>query len=225
MTELPDAVRAVHGPYRAVFELMFNGLGVELVDLPVHEGDTPSSLRDADAWIVTGSPASVFDDLGWIRTAEELVREAVRIEAPLVGICFGHQLVAQALGGCVERSAGGWALGAKVYDTVEPLPWFPEGNSRSTILAAHQDQVVRAPTDAAVWSTSSYCPIAGMTIGDRMWTLQGHPDFTPAMVAALGESERDHYGGGVVDQAIASLDQPLSNADVARAIIRFIGTP
>ncbi len=223
MTELPDAGLSVHGPYGVVFEMMFDGLDVELLDVPVHEGGTPDSLDDADVWIVTGSPASVYDDLDWIRTAEELVREAHRTGTPLVGICFGHQLVAQALGGRVERAEVGWGLGAQVYDTIAPLPWFPEGTGGVTVLASHQDQVVEAPSGATVWSTSAYCPVAGMTIGDRIWTLQGHPEFTPELVAALYDSRRERLGDAAVERAIASLDASLANRDIARAVVRFAG--
>lgn len=224
MTELPDAGLAVHGSYRTVFEMMFDGLDVDLLDVPVHEGETPGSLTDADVWIATGSPASVYDDVPWIRTGEELVRDALRSDVPLVGICFGHQLVAQALGGRVERAAGGWGLGAQAYDTIAPLPWFPEGDEGITVLASHQDQVVEAPADAVVWSTSPYCPIAGMTVGERIWTIQGHPEFTAPLVGALYDSRRERLGDDAVERAIASLDAPLANAAIARAVVRFAGS-
>ncbi len=223
MMELADAGRSVHGPYTTLFEMMFGGQTVDLLDVPVHEGATPVSLDECDVWIVTGSPASVYDDLEWIRTAEELVCDAMRTETPLVGICFGHQLVAQALGGRVEKVGVEWGLGAQSYETIERLGWFPQGDVTMTVLASHQDQVTVAPSDATVWSTAEYCPIAGMTIGTRLWTMQGHPEFTPELVRALYDSRRERLGDQAVDRARSTLDSPLSNAEVAQAIVRFAG--
>ena len=161
----------------------------------------------------------MYEDLDWIRTGEEIVRAALAAERPLVGICFGHQLVAQALGGRVEKAATGWGIGAQRYETVRPLPGI-EG--ATTLLASHQDQVVEIPTDATVWSTSDYCPVAGMMIGERMLTVQGHPEFTPALVSALYDSRRDRLGDAAVDAAKATLTTPLSNASFADAIVRLI---
>lgn len=221
MCELPDAGRAVHGGYVRLIGMLFDGDPVELLDVPVHEGATPSSLADADVWIATGSPASVYDDLAWIRTAEELVREAAATETPLVGICFGHQLVGQALGGRVAKARGGWGIGVQRYERTDARA--PLSEDTLTLIASHQDQVLDAPADAVVWSTAGYCPIAGMRIGERMWTVQGHPEFTPALAAAIYESRRDRIGGDAVDAAKQTLDAPLSNRRIARALLDLAG--
>ena len=159
MAELPDAAFSVAGPMTALYRQLFHGHAVEVLDVPVHEGATPASLADCDGWMISGSPASVYDDLDWIRTGEEIVRAAHAEERPLIGICFGHQLIAQAMGGRVEKSAGGWGVGARAYDVVRPLPHF-DGDT-ITLLASHQDQVVELPSEAIVWSSSDYCPVAG----------------------------------------------------------------
>jgi GMP synthase (glutamine-hydrolysing) len=220
MAELPDAALGVDGPMAGLYPKLFRPRTVEILDVPVHEGATPESLDDCDGWLISGSPASVYEDLEWIRTGEEIVRTALAEERPLVGICFGHQLVAQALGGRVEKAAGGWGIGAQRYETVQRLPYL-DGDT-VTLLASHQDQVVEVPTDATVWSTSDYCPIAGMTIGERMLTVQGHPEYSPALVSALYESRRDRLGDAAVDAAKATLTTPLSNATFAEAILRLI---
>ena len=163
MDDLPERAVPVRGDYPALYNHLFRDLDVELVTVAVHQGQTPTSIRECDGWIVGGSRYSVYDDLEWIRTTEEIVRVAVATEHPIVGICFGHQLMAQALGGRTEQV--GWGVGARHYDTIEPLAWFPEGEQRTTLLASHQDQVVELPAGATVWSASDYCPIAGMTIG------------------------------------------------------------
>lgn len=220
MAELPDAALGVAGPMTGLYRRLFHGHAVEVLDVPVHEGATPASLADCDAWMISGSPASVYDDLDWIRTGEEIVRAAHAEERPLIGICFGHQLIAQALGGRVEKSADGWGVGARSYDVVRPLPHF-HGDT-ITLLASHQDQVVELPSDAHVWSSSDYCPVAGFTIGERLVTVQGHPEYTPSLVAALYESRRERIGDETVDAALASLVTPLSNDAFADAVVHLI---
>ncbi len=217
MCELPEASLSVHGPYLRLFEMMFDGRDVELLDVPVHLGDVPASLADADVWIATGSPASVYDDLPWIATGEELVRSAVAAERPFVGICFGHQLVAQALGGRVERASVGWGIGIRDYSTVAAVPGLRLPDTVSAI-ASHQDQVVVAPADAVVWSTSDYCPNAGLAVGERMWTMQGHPEFTPQLAQAIYASRRSVIGEHAVDHAMTTLTRPLSNRSIADVI-------
>jgi GMP synthase (glutamine-hydrolysing) len=219
-TEFPDATRAVHGPYATLFELFFHDQPVELVDVPIHDGATPGSLADCDGWVISGSPASVYEDHEWIRTGEEIVRTALAEERAIVGICFGHQLIAQALGGRVEKAEVGWGIGAQRYDTVRPLPYLD--GPTTTLLASHHDQVVELPTDATVWSSAEYCPNAGFTVGERMLTMQGHPEFTPSLVSALYDSRRDRLGDAAVETALASLDTPLSNDEVAAAIVQLI---
>jgi GMP synthase-like glutamine amidotransferase len=220
MDDLPEHAVPVRGDYPALYDHLFRDVDAELVTVAIHRGQTPTSIRDCDGWIVGGSRYSVYDDLEWIRTTEEIVRVAVATEHPIVGICFGHQLMAQALGGRTEQV--GWGVGARHYDTIEPLAWFPEGEQRTTLLASHQDQVVELPAGATVWSASDYCPIAGMTIGARAWSMQGHPEFTPDVCDVLYESRRHLLGDPAVDAAKRSLSTPLSNAGIAEAIVRFI---
>jgi GMP synthase-like glutamine amidotransferase len=220
--DLPEHAVPVRGDYPALYDHMFRGLPVDFVDVAVHRGESPASLDDCDGWIIGGSRYSVYDELAWIPTAEEIVRAAVAAERPIVGICFGHQLMAQAMGGRTAKAEIGWEVGARRYDTVEPLAWFPEGRHATTLLASHQDQVVELPPDAIVWSTSDDCPIAGMTIGDRAWSMQGHPEFTPDVGDVLYEGRRRLLGDEAVDAARRSLTMPLSNGDVAAAICRFI---
>ena len=221
MTELPDGTLDIHGPYATLFSLFFENQPVALLDFAVHEGAAPASLDDCDGWVISGSPASVYDDLDWIRTGEQIVRSALAEERPMVGICFGHQLIAQALGGRVQKALNGWGIGAQRYDTVRALRQLQQPGP-TTMLASHQDQVVGLPDEASVWSSADYCPIAGFTVGERMLTMQGHPEFTPQLVTAIYESRRDRIGDTEVDVALGTLTRPLSNDAIAEAIVRLV---
>lgn len=222
MTEFVDPDTEPHGPYRRLVADMFAGHDVEVVDIGVVDGDGPASIHEFDGWVISGSPASVDDDEEWIRTAEQIVRDVVAAERPLLGICFGHQLIAQALGGRVERAPTGWGVGPQRYETTVLPPWLAPDDHPLTILAMHRDQVVEAPSDAVVWSTADYCPNAGMMIGERTWTIQGHPEFTPALVGAIAGRRRRSIGTEVVDRMLPRLATPLSADVVAAAAVRLI---
>jgi len=218
-SELSELLRTVHGPYRELFALMFAGHPVEFVDIALHRGDTPHSLADADVWIVPGAPEAVYDDLPWIASAEEVIRDAASSETAMFGICFGHQLIAQALGGRVEAATNGWGVGAVEYHTITAPPAWPDAPPAFAVLASHQDQVVAVPDDARVWCRSDHCPNAGLIVGERMWTMQPHPEFTVPLVSVLYPSRRDRIGDATTDAAMASLSRPLANREIADAVL------
>lgn len=220
MCELPEPATAAHGDYLTVFRDFYGRHALELVDFAVHDGDSPASIHECDGWVIGGSPASVYEDLDWIRTGEEIVRSLIAAERPLFGICFGHQLMAQALGGTVERASVGWGAGAHHYEVAEAPPMWSDAPATIALLAMHQDQVTDVPVDATVWATSPFCPNAGIAYGDRAWSMQPHPEFTPRLVGALCRDRRLRLGDDVTDAAIASLDTPLDSALVAAADAR-----
>lgn len=223
MCELGEPAIAAHGTYWQVFRDWFDGgadrQGVELVDIAIHEGDAPTSIDDCDGWVISGSPASTYDGHDWIATGEEIVRTLVAAERPTVGICFGHQLMAQAHGGRVERSPEGWGAGAHRYRVTGTPPSALAEVDELTILAMHQDQVMLAPAGAEVWLTSTFCPIAGLTYGERAWSIQPHPEFSPRLVEAICHDRRLRMGDDTVAAAIASLDAPLDGHRVADATV------
>lgn len=220
LDDLPEHAVHVRGDYPSLYEHLFAHEDARLVDIEVHRGDGPASLADADVWLLTGSRHSVYDDLPWIDAAGDLVRELLRTEIPTVGICFGHQLLGAVAGGGVGP-ADAWGLGVQTYRTVQALPWFPEAADELCLIASHQDQVLTPPPDATVWSSSAYCPVAGLVVGERAWSVQGHPEFTADVAHPLYEGRRGRLGDATTDLALASLDRPVSNRDVARAVIRF----
>ncbi|MGI9643776.1 MAG: type 1 glutamine amidotransferase [Ilumatobacteraceae bacterium] len=220
MDDLPRRAQPVLGDYPALYAHLLRDQPVETVDFAAHRGDLPASVDDCDGWVLGGGRPSVYDELDWICDAEAFVRAAVAAERPVVGICFGHQLVASALGGTVERADVGWGLGALEYNVTRPVPWF--GGRRMTLIASHRDQVTELPDGAEVWASAEYCPAAGMTIGERTWTLQGHPEFTAEIALELYTAREGLLGQATVDDAMATLGRPLSNDAVAAAIRAFV---
>ena len=212
---------AIAGDYPELFEGLLGPFGVALVPYALDEGRFPASLRECDGWICSPSRQSAYDDLPWIADAEELHREIIRDEHAYVGICFGHQLLAQALGGRVARAGDGWGVGVQEYALVESLPCMEPRLDRVALIASHQDQVVDVPGAARVIATNDSCPVAGLAVGDRAWTLQGHPEFVPSLADHLLAGRVELIGAERVAQARASLTRPLDRTVVGRWIAQF----
>jgi GMP synthase-like glutamine amidotransferase len=223
----PDLV-AAHGDYPEAFAALLAGTGIELVTYDVTLGPPPASVAECDAWLVSGSAASTYDPQAWIAPVERFLRSIVEAEAPMVAVCFGHQLLAQAMGGRVARSEAGWGVGAHEYELVgEPLPWMdgaPE-SGRVRLIASHQDQVVELPDGAVVIARTDHCPVAAYTLGPRALAIQPHPEFTPAVSRGLVERRVELIGRERAEAALATLDAPLDQALVGRWMARFLGSP
>ena len=209
----PDELRPEQGDYDALFARLLAGQGFEFKTYNVVDMVFPASSADCDGWLITGSKHGVYEDHAFIAPLERLIREIHAADIPLVGICFGHQIIAQALGGQVEKFRGGWSVGRREYD------W----QGRTLALNAwHQDQVVTLPQDAKVLASNDFCAYAALAYGDHVLTVQPHPEFDARFVEGLAI----HRGPGVVPEAqlrdvMADLDKPVDNDVVARQIGQF----
>ncbi|WP_297728079.1 type 1 glutamine amidotransferase [Limnohabitans sp. Rim8] len=178
----------------------------------VKDGVLPARSRDFDGYVITGSPASVNDDsLPWVRQLLDFIRAVHAARQPLVGLCFGHQAVARALGGLVARNAAGWGLGtAPTHWHVQRL-WMTPHQATTTLMAAHNEQVTRMPEGAECLGGSDFCPIGSMQIGQHIWTTQFHPEMPLAFMQAL----LDYLANKIDANTIASAQVSLANtADV-----------
>ena len=212
----PGTLAEQFGDYPAMFEqLLGDGFGVETFDVEAGEFPEPGAHG---AYLITGSPAGVYEDLPWIEPLEEFIRSAR--EAKMVGICFGHQVMAEALGGHVEKSDKGWGAGLHRYRIVHAEPWI-EPVEEVAVPASHQDQVVRQPPNTEVVAQSEFTEYAGLAWTDRpAISFQFHPEFSPAFARALIEKRYDIVPDP--DAAIASLDAPNDNERVAKWIRNFL---
>lgn len=214
------------GDYPPLFDELFAPLGVEVVPFAVDAGEFPASLDDCDGWITSPARNSVNDPDPWIAELRDMVGELVHTERPFAGICFGHQLLATALGGRVERAAVGWGVGVRTYDVIAPRWWMSPSAEpdphQFRLVASHEDQVTVVPSDATVLATSSYCPVAAMEVGERAISIQPHPEFSVALSERLLDLRADIIGAGTVAAARATLTTPPDRALVAAWIMRFL---
>jgi GMP synthase-like glutamine amidotransferase len=214
-----DLVRRF-GDYPAMMTRMLGG-EFEIDTFDVAAGQFPADPSDYEAYLVTGSPAGVYDPLPWIESLKQFLRDAG--DRKLVGICFGHQIMAEAFGGHVEKSDKGWGIGLQHYEIDRVEPWMDEMASID-VPASHQDQVVAQPPHTEVIASSPFTPFAALAWTDRpAISVQFHPEFDPDYAKALIEARREKMPDA--DRAIASLDRPNDNARIADWIRRFLTAP
>jgi GMP synthase-like glutamine amidotransferase len=212
----PDPLADEFGSYPDMFaRLLGPGYTFEIFD--VEKGDLPD-MSAHGAYLITGSPAGVYEPLPWIAPLLEFIRSAS--EAKMIGVCFGHQAMAQALGGEVIKSPKGWGAGLQRYDVVHPQLWT-NGEREVAIPASHQDQVVVQPPGTSVVARSNFTPFAALAWANRpAISFQFHPEFAPAYARALIEKRYDRVNDPA--RAIASLDAPNDNDRVAAWMRRFL---
>ena len=155
------------------------------------DDEFPKDHLECDGWIVTGSPHGVYEDHSWIPTVSQLINNVYEANLPIFGVCFGHQLIAQALGGHVEKSKKGWGLGLHTYQVNNKPDYMSNLSEEVTLNICHQDQVLRPPQGATVYAKSEFCENAGFYIKDKVLTMQAHPEFLVDFTKALLTARRD----------------------------------
>lgn len=215
----PPEALARFGDYPQMFAALL-GEGFEVETFDVRVGELPDA-GEFDGAILTGSSAGVYEDHIWLEPFFEWIRSA-RGRSRLVGVCFGHQAMAQALGGRVQKSERGWGIGLQTYDVVSHEPWMTPFQDRLSIPASHQDQVVEPPPGARLILRSDFCPFGGFAWGDDAISMQFHPEFAPDYAAALADGRRARIGDMEVDRAVESLAGPNDRAVLAAWIRRFL---
>ena len=210
----------ISGDYEDMFCRLFADHNeVQVVAYEAVNGELPADPSEADAWLTTGSRHSVNDDEPWIRDLEAFVRKVAGAGAPFVGICFGHQLIAKALGGSVVKSERGWGVGVQEVEVNEELGWG--GSYR--VLTSYQDQVATLPPGGEILGWNEHCPVSVMGVGSSILGIQGHPEFEPAYSKALMQSRRGQViPEETVDAGLASLAEQPDGSRLADWILGFI---
>ncbi len=216
--------RELHGSYPQMFENLIGAADANVTfnTVSIPAGEPLPDVGGLEAILITGSAAGVYDAFDWIAPLEDFVRTAHDNKVPMVGVCFGHQLIAQALGGTVRKSEKGWGIGRHVYD-VAPGNAVIEG-ARIALACSHQDQVIAPPAGARTILSSDFTPHAGLLYGDTTLSVQPHPEFSVGYALACCEvvHSKGHAPDSLVATAKASLAEPLESARLGGAITRFL---
>ena len=218
----PPSALAAHGTYPAMFRKLLGEGRYDYLEFDVERGELPPSASHCPAWLITGSACDAYGTTPWIVELKRFLRGA-KGKAALVGICFGHQVMAEAFGGKVAKSPDGWGLGNHTYDVVRPQPWSGQQDT-ITLPASHQDQVVELPPASEVVARNAFSPFGLVAYTDQpAISLQLHPEFEADFAVALTEARRGRGpADDEIDRAIESLRQPNDRALVADWINQFV---
>lgn len=227
----PPELIGKHGSYADMLSALLAKVDPSLTFevVAVMDGAPLPAITACDGWLITGSRHGVYEELPWMLALEAFLREAVAARIPTVGICFGHQILAKALGARVEKADSGWGVGPHTYAVTEQAAWMDGFQDSLTINAMHQDQVLTLPPGARVIASSDFCPYAGLAYDDTAISFQPHPEFDIPFEHALVASR----AGAVVPMdratpALALLEDPATTTDadrVARWIAAFYNQP
>jgi len=211
-----------HGDYPAMFERVFRAVepDAQFSHYPVQQG-VPAQI-DCDAYLITGSRHSVYDDLPWIPPLVDFLGEVLAAQRKIVGVCFGHQLMAHHFGGRVAPAARGWTVGVHRSHVVQPQAWMAGGQRDVVLLSSHKDQVVSLPPEAQLYLSNESCPISGFTMGDQVITVQGHPEFTKDYARELLAMRRELLGEDTYARALDSMTEQTTEQSVAQWFVEFV---
>ena len=187
------------------------------------DNELPANPTDADIWVITGSKHGAYEDHDWIPPLEDFIRSCHAANVPMVGICFGHQIIAQALGGTVRKSTKGWGLGVHDYQVVEWPTELGQAPDGVHVHAVHQDQVEELPAGAQRIATSEFCENAALWYPGFAVTFQGHPEFGNDFIVDLVSARRGTaFPEADADSALNTLEKPNNRQDLGRAIRDWI---
>ena len=217
---------ATLGDYPDLIESLLSRAAQQLdIDLScatydVEQGQYPARVDECDGYLVTGSRSSAYDDEPWIQDLGAYLQALDAVQARVVGICFGHQLIAQYMGGRVE--AVGWRVGIHRSKILRHT-WFMErGAEDYALIASHRDQVVELPQGAELIASSDFCPMSMFCLGEHMLAMQGHPEFNRDYASYLMDYREALLGQETYQRGKASLAGALSHEIVARWMLRFL---
>lgn len=196
--------------------------GIDFTPFLVCDGQFPDNIGDFDAYLCSGSRFSVYDEVEWVQRLKTFVAGVQAAGKRFVGICFGHQMLAEALGGKVLPAAGGWCVGAHTFEVRAGEPWMQPFASPVLLPMLCQDQVQALPAGSVVLASAADCPVGMFRVGSTMLGIQAHPEFVIAYLQAVLEDRVQRVGAEKTAAALASLGQELDNGLVATWIRNFL---
>lgn len=215
----PQNLRAEHGDYDLMCADLIREDSDEIISYAVLDGALPNDVNECDVWFVTGSRHGVYEQHDWIAPLEGFLRQAFKAERKIVGVCFGHQILAQALGGKVHKHPGGYGIGVMDYVFDDG----GDGKESVSLCAWHQDQILEIPKMATVIGTSDFCRYAALSYGDTAISFQAHPEFDSDYMHDLIQGRRNNgISESQAVRGLASLKTKVDSFKIAEQIKRFL---
>lgn len=217
---LPDYIPS----YESMFIKLFNGVRDDITYevVPVWQNVLPSDIKKDEIYLITGSNSSSYDtSIPWVVSLQEWIKKAYSQNAKMVGICFGHQIIALSLGGKVIKSPKGWGTGIRCSEISDSLLATVIKGQELRLLYNHHDQVTELPEGAIRLATSDFCENEAFTLGDNIVTFQGHPEYVPEYARHLIINHAADEPALTKEKALDSIDRLTHQGhEVAEFIIK-----
>jgi GMP synthase-like glutamine amidotransferase len=213
------------GDYPGMFQDVLSNASSRDIEFAVYDVEHeqyPNQIDECHGYVITGSRKSVYDDEPWIHRLRDYVVALHKARIKLVGICFGHQIVAMALGGNTEAADAGWGVGVHESHLISSKPYMQPRLSSLAAIVSHKDQVTHLPDDAELLATSDFCPNSMFQIQEHILTYQGHPEFCKGYSRALMDMREDILGEEVYRQGVDSLNKDMHSEILSKWIVQFI---
>ncbi len=213
----PEEIIDRHGDYTDMFRRLLGCSTFTYATWVVLDSQLPESVNDADGWLITGSRHGVYEDHPWIAPLEDFIRDVYAARVPIAGICFGHQIMAQALGGKAEKFNGGWSVGYVPYN-------LDESEEALGVLAFHQDQVTELPPEATRTGSTPFCENAFIAYRGAAMSMQPHPEFSDEFMRDLIAARGDILPDDIRRQSLEGLGEPLAREYMAEKLRQFFNS-
>lgn len=210
--DVDESVQEIYGTYSEMFQSSLDPTAqiIELVPIRCFEGEHLPNPKDYDGYIISGSRHGVYDDLPWISVLQQFIQDCWDQEVKMVGICFGHQLLAHSLGGKAEKADIGWGFGIHSTKITDKKPWMTDTEDLNghlyNLIVIHQDQVVEIPPNFKTIGENDFCPNSMIVADSKMLGIQGHPEFSKEFCAFRADFRRNLIGPEVYESTLRSLE-------------------
>ncbi len=214
-----------YGTYTRMFQHSIDPSAQRIHLQPVRcfAGEALPEPAEFDGYLITGSRYSVYQGLPWIGLLQHFIRQCWEQHVKIVGICFGHQLIAHALGGKTQPAAAGWGFGIHSAKITDKQPWMTDIGELDgdiyNLVVIHQDQVVDVPAQFKSIATSDFCPNSMIVAPDKMLGIQGHPEFSKEFCAFRAQCRKDVIGPETYRATLRSLAE---NETHSSTILRWV---
>ena len=224
---IPDNLQHISGDFADIFHRFFAKYepSIQLDVYDATTGELPAENVKTDGFLFSGSAHSAYENQKWILQLKRFIRQLYRKRRKMVGICFGHQIIAASLGGSVKRSSKGWGVGVQRVDIKKQMSWMVPAVMKCSVLVSYQDQIETLPPGAIVLGRNAHCRHFMYAIEDFVLGIQGHPEAEKTFAAALYNYRIEQIGKKTVQKAINSLEKTVDHAIWARWITNFFSSP